>query len=173
MSYSWSRKTFPAWRNVKYQYGRGTKCSGTNRGASSIPRSVIFQGRASFWVVLVTVCSLALAGSRTNFKWTGTAHRKQAQERLCSTIQLLQLYTTLLLNARVYSYWLLERGRCHRDVLKPKSWTYNFVEDSGQNLESSQTWGFCIQCLHYKPVSNHCCSKGGGGVKSVSRGDCE
>jgi hypothetical protein len=25
------QKTFPAWRNVKYQYGRGTKCSGTNR----------------------------------------------------------------------------------------------------------------------------------------------
>ncbi|MFN9908742.1 MAG: hypothetical protein ACK56F_21885, partial [bacterium] len=26
---------------------------------------------------------------------------------------------------------------------------------------------FPIQCLHYKPVSNHFCS-GGGGVKSVS-----
>jgi hypothetical protein len=24
--------TIPAWRNVKYQHGRGTKCSGINRG---------------------------------------------------------------------------------------------------------------------------------------------
>jgi hypothetical protein len=54
MSCSWSRKTFPASRNAKYQYGRGTKCSGTNKWAFSIPRSVIFQRRASFWVVLVT-----------------------------------------------------------------------------------------------------------------------
>ncbi len=47
---------------------------------------------------------------------------------------------------------------------KPNSWTYNFVEVSGHNLESSQTLGFRIQCLHYKPVSNHFCSKGGWGI---------
>ncbi len=47
-------------------------------------------------------------------------------------------------------------------LLKPNSWTYNFVEFSGHNLESSKTWGF--HCLNYKPV----CSKGGGRiVKSV------
>ncbi len=62
-------------------------------------------------------------------------------------------------------------------VYKPEgnSWTYKFVEVSGHNLESSQTCGFCVQCLHYKPVWNHFCSgEGGGGrgrVKSVSRGD--
>ncbi len=56
--------------------------------------------------------------------------------------------------------------------LKPHSWTYNFAEVSGNNLESSQTWGFCIQCLHYKPVSNHF-AQAGAGSKSVSRGDCE
>ncbi len=47
---------------------------------------------------------------------------------------------------------------------------YNGVEVSGHNLESSQTLGFLRQCLHYKPVSNHFCSKGAGGggvVKSV------
>jgi hypothetical protein len=38
---------------------------------------------------------------------------------------------------------------------KPNSWTYNFVEVSGHYHESSRTWGFHIQCLHYKPVSNH------------------
>ena len=53
-------------------------------------------------------------------------------------------------------------------ILKSNSWVYNFVEVSGHNPESSQTWGFHI--LHYKPVSNHFCSR--GGVKSV-RGDCE
>ncbi len=28
-----------------------------------------------------------------------------------------------------------------------------FIEISGHNLESSQTWGFRIKCLHYKPES--------------------
>jgi hypothetical protein len=54
----------------------------------------------------------------------------------------------------------------------PNSWTYNFDEVSGHSLESSQTWGIRIQCLHYKPVSRHFCSAGRG-VKSVNRGDCE
>ncbi len=35
---------------------------------------------------------------------------------------------------------------------------------SGHNLESSQTWGFCIQWLHYKSVSNHFARGGGGGL---------
>ncbi len=34
-------------------------------------------------------------------------------------------------------------------VQKPNSWTFNFVEISGHNLEGSQTWGFRIQCLRY------------------------
>jgi hypothetical protein len=41
---------------------------------------------------------------------------------------------------------------------KLNSWTYNFVEVSGHDLESSQAWGFRIQYLHYKPVSNNFCS---------------
>ncbi len=49
--------------------------------------------------------------------------------------------------------------------LKPNSWTYNFVEVSGHNFESSQTWGFPIQCLHYKPVSNQFCSREGRSKK--------
>ncbi len=58
----------------------------------------------------------------------------------------------------------------------PNSWTYNFVEVSAHNIESSQNLRLpYIQCIHYKPVSKHFCSRegGGGGVKSVSRGDCE
>ncbi len=39
------------------------------------------------------------------------------------------------------------------------------VVDTGVN----DTGG--IQCLHYKPVSNHFCSEGWGGVNSLSRGD--
>ncbi len=42
-----------------------------------------------------------------------------------------------------------------------KNVQYNFVEVSLHNLESYQTWGLCIQ--HYKPFSNHFCSRGGGG----------
>ncbi len=32
---------------------------------------------------------------------------------------------------------------------KPTSWTYNFVEVSGHNLESSQTWYFCMDFLNH------------------------
>ncbi len=31
-----------------------------------------------------------------------------------------------------------------RDAPKPNSWKYNFVEVSGHNPESFQTWGFCM-----------------------------
>ncbi len=43
------------------------------------------------------------------------------------------------------------------------------LQSSGSG--SFQTWGCRIKCLHYKPVSNHFCSR--GEVKSFSRGDCE
>ncbi len=57
---------------------------------------------------------------------------------------------------------------------KRNSWTYNFAAVSGHKLESSQTWGSRWQWLHYKPVSNHFCSRGKGeGGKLLSRGDCE
>jgi hypothetical protein len=35
-------------------------------------------------------------------------------------------------------------------VQKPNSWTYNFVEVSGHNLESSRTWGFCLDFLNQR-----------------------
>ncbi len=37
-----------------------------------------------------------------------------------------------------------------------------FMSVSGHNLEGSQSWDFRKQCQHYKPVSNHFGSKGGG-----------
>jgi hypothetical protein len=43
---------------------------------------------------------------------------------------------------------------------KPNSWTYNFVDFSGHNLESAQTWVFRIQCLHYSTNQR--------GVKSIA-----
>ncbi len=46
-------------------------------------------------------------------------------------------------------------------IQKPNSWTYNLVKGSGHNFESSQTWGFCVQCLHYKPASNRFWSRRG------------
>ncbi len=58
-------------------------------------------------------------------------------------------------------------------IQKLNSWTNNFVQVSWHNLESSQTWGFHKQCLHYKPVSNTTFAQGGGGGKSISRDDCE
>ncbi len=55
-------------------------------------------------------------------------------------------------------------------VLKPNSWSYNFVEVSGHNLDSSQTWGVHIQCLHYKPFKPLLLGRGGGGnlIKEVT-----
>ncbi len=34
-------------------------------------------------------------------------------------------------------------------IQKPNSWMYNFVEVSGHNLESSQTWGVCVDFLNH------------------------
>ncbi len=56
-------------------------------------------------------------------------------------------------------YWL-SRSRIHERT--------NSLRFLVNHLRSSQTWGFRIQCLHYKPVSIHFCSS-----KSVSRGDSE
>jgi hypothetical protein len=51
-----------------------------------------------------------------------------------------------------------ERSLKKHYIVKPNSWTYNFVEVSEHNLESSQTLGLRMQCLLYKPVSNRFCS---------------
>ncbi len=55
--------------------------------------------------------------------------------------------------------------------MKANSLTYNFDEVSKRNPESSQTWGFRIQILHYKSVSTTAQEE--GGLKSITRGDCE
>ncbi len=86
------------------------------------------------------------------------------------------MYVAGPVNIDSYVLWSMvfqrERGRFiivdrsgffNKRVLKPNSWKYNFVEVSGHGLESSQTWGFRIQCLHYILVWNNFCSGGGGG----------
>ncbi len=65
------------------------------------------------------------------------------------------------------------RERWIECVLKPNSWTYNLLRFLNTVLRV-QTWFVHIQCLHFKPVSNHLCWGGGeegGGwwVKTVSR----
>ncbi len=40
-------------------------------------------------------------------------------------------------------------------MLKPNSWTYNLVEVPGIILRVLRLRFLCIQCLYYKPVSNH------------------
>ncbi len=54
---------------------------------------------------------------------------------------------------------------------KPNSWAYNFIEVSGHNLESSQTWGFSILYNVYITNQFQATFAHGGreGVKSVSR----
>ncbi len=37
-----------------------------------------------------------------------------------------------------------------RGIQKPNSWTYSFFEVPGHNLESSQTWGFCMDLLNHR-----------------------
>jgi hypothetical protein len=57
-------------------------------------------------------------------------------------------------------------------IQRPNSWTYNFAEISGHNLESSQTWGFLIYNVTMFTLQTSFTSlllK----VKFVSRGDCE
>ncbi len=54
----------------------------------------------------------------------------------------------------------------NKTVFNPEAEFMN-TEAFGRAFESSQTLSFHIKCLHYIPVSNHFCSGGGGGVKSV------
>jgi hypothetical protein len=55
--------------------------------------------------------------------------------------------------------------------LKTNSWTYNFVEVSGHNLKSSETWG-SVENVYITSQFQTSFAEGRGGVKSVSRGDC-
>jgi hypothetical protein len=85
------------------------------------------------------------------------------EDRFCQkkTKERLQQFLNHLLGRKSKFWDRFQRN--YRHVQKPNSWTYNFVEVSGHNLDSAQAWGFHIQCLDYKPVSNHFCSAGGGG----------
>ncbi len=45
---------------------------------------------------------------------------------------------------------LTVRRSHHSARSNPHSWTYNFAEISRQNLESYQTWGFCMDFLNHR-----------------------
>jgi hypothetical protein len=50
----------------------------------------------------------------------------------------------------LYAASQTDLGRDVVSVLKPNSWTNNFVEVFGPNLESSQTWGLCIDFVKHR-----------------------
>ena len=52
-SISWGWKTFPAWRNVKYQYRKGKKCSSPNRGLFPFPELQFSRGELHFKYLLL------------------------------------------------------------------------------------------------------------------------
>jgi hypothetical protein len=64
---------------------------------------------------------------------------------------------------------LLVTSRCmnpeneSKNIPMPDSWTYNFVEVSGHNLESFQTWGLSIQYNVYITNLIQTTFLGGGG----------
>ncbi len=94
-----------------------------------------------------------------------------APDKRADTLPLFHLYPYVLcgsLRLSTPSQPLL----FYTTLQKPNSWTHNFAEFSGHNLESSQTWGFRIQCLHYKQFQTIpflLWGKGGG----YNRDDCE
>ncbi len=45
---------------------------------------------------------------------------------------------------------LTVRRSHHSARSNPHSWTYKFAEISGQNLESSQIWGFCMDFINHR-----------------------
>jgi hypothetical protein len=58
------RKIFPAWKNVKYQYGQGAKCSGTNTGvfhsqACTFPEEGFILSSPCNSVYLLLFCMLS------------------------------------------------------------------------------------------------------------------
>ncbi len=70
-------------------------------------------------------------------KWL---QEKEGESAPCDKIQIQKLKEDNTLYALYYS--------THREaVQKPNSWTYNFVEVSGDSLDSFQTWGFCMDFI--------------------------
>jgi hypothetical protein len=70
------RKIFPAWKNVKYQYGQGAKCFVTNRGifhsqACTFPEESFILSSSCNSVVYVDVlpneCTKSKLGNMNNF----------------------------------------------------------------------------------------------------------
>ena len=99
--------------------------------------------------ILTEFLEITLASNVNNFK--------------IKIIFFLKSLAVSLIKLVTHKSWFssIEKKQSHNRIfhlLKPNSWTYNFVEVSGHNFESSQTWGFRIQRLHYKPVSEHFCS---------------
>ncbi len=72
------------------------------------------------------------------------------------TLNLIQRW----FRENLYKLW--EVYRPEAEFMKVLSW-HKF-----ENF--SQTWGFCIKCLYYKPVSNRFCWKGGGGERRSCAG---
>ncbi len=67
-------------------------------------------------------------------------------------------------------------GRKKAREQKPNSWTSNFDEVSGHNLESSQTWVSVYKVYITNQFQTLLLKRGGRGrgwVKSISRGDCD
>ncbi len=113
------------------------------------------------WIILVLTKGVVPGGIRTaarrTYHWA-TPHPTLLKFMLHSSLRTLNIMPRNLNEICTF----MNSGSVHRNQ-KSNSWTYNFVEVSWHNLKSFQTWGFHIQCLHYKAVSNHFCSRWGGG----------
>ncbi len=60
------------------------------------------------------------------------------------------LFGVLHFTGYIHTYSLRTYLKFRHAFQKPNSWTYNFVEVSGHNLESSQVWGFSIHFLNQR-----------------------
>ncbi len=128
--------------DTQEDWERETACWGRGGGSQILPRC----GRLVFFKSCNTLCHCPIRDKPTQFSYLSS-------QRGGETMILQHIIPSAKFKCRVFTR-----------TLKPNSWTYNFVEISGHNLlESSQTWGFRIQCLHYKPVANNFCLSGGGG----------
>ncbi len=85
---------------------------------------------------------------------------KTRSKKSCDTVPLILSHLACFAysrkNGRSFCYpTLLVNNNCLMCMETPEAdfMMYNFIEVSASS----------IQCLHYKPVSNHFCSGGGGG----------
>jgi hypothetical protein len=77
--------------------------------------------------------------------WSIREYREEHKPSSCTYMYNFFVHVYLMTDTRM-SYIALAWDL----AWKPNSWTYNFIEVSGHNIQSSQTWGVCMDFIYHR-----------------------